>query len=120
MRERDIDFFKKLHQHFRVGVGGVRHHVPNLSSPLRLELVKNFTIIWFIFVALKMPKGKSKKSMQCKLLDGDSQVSLGSSAMEEKDKQTELNKETDNTNLGLILKELREFRKDNGLQMKII
>ncbi len=64
-----------------------------------------------------MLKGKNKKSMQCELLEGDwhSQASLASSSMEDKDMQTELDEEqTDNANLGLILKELREFRKDNG------
>ena len=71
-----------------------------------------------------MPKGKNKKSMQAEILDGDgaSQTSSPSSVMEDDDgTHTRLEVDRRETgDLGLILKELREFRKDNNQQLKEI
>lgn len=65
---------------------------------------------------------KSKKSG---LFDGDDQISPASSAMEASDHandtETDLDEEpADKPELSLILKELREFRRDNGQQLKAI
>ena len=57
-----------------------------------------------------MPKGKnSKKIRKCKLykIDGDDMI-------------TDVGGQASNASLDLILKELREFRKDNYVQLKEI
>ena len=63
-----------------------------------------------------MPKWKNKKSMQTELFDGNgaSQTTSPSSVMEDDD-DTRSHLEVgqrETGDLGLILKELREFRKD--------
>ena len=71
-----------------------------------------------------MPKGKNKKSMQAELFDGDgaSQTSSPSSTIEDDDGMHAHLKvgQRETGDLGLILKELREFRKDNSQQLKEI
>ncbi len=70
-----------------------------------------------------MPRGKnSKKSIQCELYEGDvnDQTSPASSAMEDNDMPTDVGEQASKASLDLILKELREFRKDNSAQLKEI
>lgn len=67
---------------------------------------------------MRMPKGKHKKSMQSEVFgeDGDSQAS---SVMEEEDKQIGHDREhMDKVNFSIILKEPRDYRKDNSQQLK--
>ena len=62
-----------------------------------------------------MPKGKYKKPNAGEIFDGDSQAPPASSAMEASETQADLEEEpADNVGLGPILKELREFRRDNS------
>ena len=66
-----------------------------------------------------MPRGKpNKKSMQYELHEGDGAdpSSPASSAMEDNDMLTE--EQASNVSLDLILRVIREFRKDNGEQLK--
>lgn len=68
-----------------------------------------------------MPRGKhGKKSMQYELLEGDGvdPTSPASSAMEDNDMLTDEGEQASNASLDLILREIREFRKDNGEQLK--
>lgn len=71
-----------------------------------------------------MPRTRNrKKSTQSELSerDGDDQTSPASSAMEDNDMLTDEGEEASNASLDLgqlILKELREFRKDNDEQLK--
>lgn len=67
---------------------------------------------------------KNKRLMQTEFFDGDgtSQTSSTSSAMED-DANTHMHPEIgqrESVDLGLILKELREFREDNSQQLKVI
>lgn len=68
-----------------------------------------------------MPRGKSKKSTQMEFFDGEgegaSRASSASSVREDDDKQMHPDKERERADLSLILKELREFRKDNSEQL---
>lgn len=69
-----------------------------------------------------MPRGKiSRKSTQHELHegDGDSQTSHASCAMDDNEVQSDV-EQADSASLGLILKELKEFRKDNSQQLKAI
>ncbi|KAI4814864.1 hypothetical protein KUCAC02_005046 [Chaenocephalus aceratus] len=70
-----------------------------------------------------MSKKKSKKLMQTALFDGDgaSLASSASSVVGDDDTPTHLEEDqTGRADMCLILKELREFRKDNGQQLKEI
>ena len=67
-----------------------------------------------------MPKGKNKKSKQTELLDVEraSQTSSPSSAMEDDEDTHNVMQlgagQSETGDFGLILKELREFRKDSS------
>lgn len=68
-----------------------------------------------------MPKGRSKKNpTPCELQegDGDDQSSPASSAVEDNDTLTDEGEQASNASLDLILRELREFRKDNDTQLR--
>lgn len=68
-----------------------------------------------------MPRSKTKKkSTQSELHkgDGDNQTSFASSALEDNNMLTDEGEQVSNASLDLILRELREFRKDNGEQLK--
>lgn len=68
-----------------------------------------------------MPKGRSKKNpTPCELQegDGDDQTSPASSAVEDNDTLTDEGEQASNASLDLILRELREFRKDNDTQLR--
>lgn len=71
-----------------------------------------------------MPRGKNKKSKQTELLDVEraSQTSSPSSVMEDDDDtHTQLGAgQSETGDFGLILKELREFRKDSSQQLNAI
>lgn len=72
-----------------------------------------------------MPRGKNKKLKQKELLDveGASQTSSPSSVMEDDDDDTQSQLgagQSETGDLGLILKELREFRKDSSQQLNAI
>ncbi|KAK1880915.1 LINE-1 retrotransposable element ORF1 protein [Dissostichus eleginoides] len=70
-----------------------------------------------------MPRGKGKKLTQTELFDGDgaSLASSASSVVGDDDTPTHLEEDqTGRADMTLILKELREFRKDNGQQLKEI
>jgi len=64
-----------------------------------------------------MPRGKGEKRTQTELFDGDG----ASSVVGDDDTPTHLEEDqTGRADMSLILKELREFRKDNGQQLKEI
>ncbi|KAI4806965.1 hypothetical protein KUCAC02_017754 [Chaenocephalus aceratus] len=66
-------------------------------------------------------KKKSKKLMQTALFDGDgaSLASSASSVVGDDDTPTHLEEDqTGRADMSLILKELREFRKDNGYRWR--
>ena len=65
-----------------------------------------------------MPRTKSKKKSELDEDDGDVQTSPASSTVEDNDMLTDEREQASNASLDLILKELREFRKDNDTQLK--
>lgn len=70
-----------------------------------------------------MPRGKiKKKSTQSELHegDGDDQTLPASSALKDNDVLTDEGEQVSNASLDLILRELREFRKDDGKQLNRI